>query len=105
MKITLEEQLFELVSELGEILEGDLHIIDMSDEYPEYEGEQSFRVYHKQGFCLDVKREANYDVETDDFINWDYYFCSEWNGFDPCTPKLAIEALVFFKMVRSADYG
>lgn len=101
----MEEKLFELVEELGEILEGELHIIDMSDEYPEYEGEQKFRIYHKQGFCFDVERVANYDTETDEFIEWDYNFYSEWDGFDPCTPEKSIEVIEYFKMVRSSDYG
>lgn len=86
-----EFTLFAMVEQLGELLSGDIHIIDNSEKYPDVDGEQKFRVYHKNGFCFDVEKRANYDVETDEFKGWEFDFFSEWDGFEKCTIGKAIE--------------
>lgn len=105
MKISEEEKLFELISELGEMLEGDLHIIDMSDEYPITEGDKKFRVYHKQGFCFDLEKIFVEDEMVEGKDGFEYSFYSEWDGFDPCTVEKAIEVLEYFQMIKSQDWG
>lgn len=101
----LEKRLFKLVDSIGEILEGDLHIIDMTPEYNECEGEKEYRAYLKDGYCFDIKKEAKYDDETGKRKGWYYFFYSEWDGFEECTVKKAIEYISFYKMVRSEKYG
>lgn len=87
------QKLFELVESIGETLDGDLHVIDTSERAPEWEGEAKFRVYHKDGYCFDVEKRANYDVEKDKFIGWEYDFFAEWEGFDEIDEKKAINLL------------
>lgn len=90
--------MFAIVENLGEILEGEYHIIDMSDEYPEYEGEKKYRVYHAQGFCFDIENKANYNVETDEFMEWDYNFWAEWEDFKPLSCEKAIQLMTWLKV-------
>jgi len=79
-----EKRLYEVVEATGETLCGSLHIIDLSSSYLE-EGEGEFRVYHKQGYCFDVKKEKVYlaEDETNDTAidGFEYSFYCEWEGF------------------------
>lgn len=89
MKIN-EEIIFNAVKRLGEICIDGLHIIDNTD----FRGdEESFRVYHKDGYCFDIEKYPNYDVETEKFINWEYSFYSEYEGFNKCSIKKAFELI------------
>lgn len=88
-----ERKLFELLEAIGETLTGDLHIIDNTDEFPAA-GEQSFRVYHKDGYCFDSKRrvdEIGEDNET--IVAYEYDFFAEWHGFKKLTVEKALTLL------------
>lgn len=76
---TEEEKLFNLIESIGECIEGDLHIINIGDEYPNYEGEKRYRVYHKDGLCMDVFKEAGkVDEKTDSVKTWNYDYTQGW---------------------------
>lgn len=77
-----ERDLFDLVEGIGEILLGDLHIIDANlfDQWADEEDKQTFRVYHGDGYCIDVIKEAEYDEEGN-FVKYDYSFCEHWDEF------------------------
>lgn len=80
---TKEQILFEIVDSIGEELEGDIHIIDTTPEYPDYEGEKEYRVYHSKGLCIDVwKKAESVNETTDEVETWDYDNYKEWDGFD-----------------------
>lgn len=76
-----EKDLFQIVDKLGEMLNGYLHIIDTTDTYP-VEGEKSYRIYHKQGICFDIKKEVEIEDEDGEVTKWGYDFYSEWGGFN-----------------------
>lgn len=79
---TKEQKLFELVNDIGEALEGSIHIIDMTEEYPDYVGEKCYRIYHSKGYCIDVFKSANViDEETDEVLEYSYNYYQEWDGF------------------------
>jgi len=79
-----DQELFNLVDQLGEICEGKLHIIDTS----EYEVSQ-YRVYHADGYCFDISREPMFD--EDSVIV--YCFYSQWDEFKELTVDKAIELI------------
>lgn len=74
-----ENYLFNLVKEVGEILTKKLHIIDTGDGGQDFE--QSYRVYHSDGYCFDVWKE-DASIENDE-NEYTYGFYSEWPGFTP----------------------
>lgn len=77
---TPEQKLFELVDSIGEMLEGDLHIIDNTESYP-VEGEKVYRVYHKDGYCWDIRKTAETeDEETGEILKYNYDYLEEWEG-------------------------
>ena len=81
MKTT--KDLFELVESIGELLQGGLHIIDNTPEYPEHEESKEFRVYHKSGICFDISKEVELEnEETGEIEEWSYPLYNEWDGFD-----------------------
>jgi hypothetical protein len=86
---TPEQTLFELLNETGELLEGEIHIIDISDSCPD--DECSYRVYHKKGYCFDIKKIANYDIESGEHINFEYSFYAGWDGFSEIDTEKAIQ--------------
>lgn len=91
--MNLYKKLFDLVDYKGELLEGDLHILDSTDSF--YEGEKEYRVYHKDGYCFDVKKEiGEEDEETGDVIFWEYSLYSEWDGFKELTVEKAINLVL-----------
>lgn len=84
----MEKQIFEYIESRGELLEGDIHIIDTSDEFPCHDKDRCYRVYHSNGYCFDIKREYVCDpseigqfddVHSDGFH---YEFFTEWGGFE-----------------------
>ena len=79
-KMTPEEKLFKLVFNVGEWLEGDVHIIDTTIR-PTEADELSFRVYHKEGYCWDIKKEIYFEDDEDNIIEYHYTFYEEWDGF------------------------
>jgi hypothetical protein len=88
---TFEQQLFELVYKTGEVCGLSFHIIDTTDY--SIDGVMEFRIYHKNGYCFDVREEIERDNKGN-IINKDYTFFAEWEGFDnSITPEKAIELL------------
>ena len=93
--------LYDFIEGIGEILKGDVHILGTSAEFKHDEREGSFRVYHKKGYCFDVKKEyicepdevgSFEDVEKDGFS---YTFFCEWEGFEKITPIRAISLISY----------
>lgn len=78
--------LFNILHDLGEMLEGDVHIIDIS-ESPYDDVDKKYRIYHARGYCIDIGREyccepdqvSEYEGVYEDGYNYTY-FC-EWDGF------------------------
>lgn len=80
METNTEQLIFEAVDKIGEILDGDLHIIDNTEAHP-VEGEKSYRVYQKEGFCFDIKKVVEQENEkTGEIEKYDYQFYCEWDG-------------------------
>jgi len=77
------KELFDFINEIGETLNGKIHIIDMSDEYPSYKTDKKYRVYHKDGYCMDVECMTYFEEEDLEEENpkFEYVFYSEWDGF------------------------
>lgn len=89
-----EQKLFERVDKVGETLDGALHIIDTSDEYPVFVGDKKYRVYHKDGYCFDIEKTGYEDAETGDLKGFEYFYYNGWDDFK----KLEVEdAIKLFK--------
>ena len=73
--LPMEQRLFRLVDIHGELLKGDLHIIDISDDF-----NKKYRINHKSGYCLDVKEEYNIELEIAE-----YSWYSSFDGFKKIT--------------------
>ena len=87
-----EFTLFAIVKEFGECISGDVHVIDDTEQYTD-EGEQSWRVYHAEGYCFEIKKLAEYDDETGNFKRWDFQFYSDWDNFEKCDVHKAIQLM------------
>lgn len=86
--MTTEQEIYELLEKVGEVLEGEFHIIP-NDE-PQCEGEGAFRVYHAQGYCFDVVKEIS---DEDEDVTY-YSFLEQWDGFkNDLTAKGALKML------------
>lgn len=87
------QELFELITSIGEILEGDLHIIDTT-EHHYCGGPKKFRIYHKEGYCFDVMKEIETeDEDTGETLTYYYDFYTEWDGFIELDVDQAIELI------------
>lgn len=95
-KTNNEKSLFQLVENIGHVLSGDLHVIDISERYPEEDGERSFRVYHEKGYCFDIEKSAVFN-DKGKFLKWDYIFFAEWEGFVELDVDDAIKIVSLFK--------
>ena len=80
MEIT--QKIFNELERLGELLEGQIHIIDISDDVDEYYTEKKYRVYHSDGYCIDIRQVSTIDEETDKVISYYYDSYQEWEGFN-----------------------
>lgn len=90
MKST-EQKLFELLLKSGEFENGIIHIIDNTDSYRMCEGEGEFRVYHKGGYCFDVKKEVETEDEETGKLTYFYSVYQEWDGFDKLDDYLLLD--------------
>lgn len=85
--MTTDKEIYDLIAAQGETLDGDIHIIEMSDQHRVEEEDHKFRVYHNSGYCLDVQKEyccQPDEVDQYDGVNADgytYSWYSEWDGF------------------------
>lgn len=91
----IEQQIFEEVDRIGELLEGELHIIDMSDELKkESWGEKQYRIYHSNGYCVDIfKIMSKEDYETGEPLAHIYEVLQEWDGFEEIDEKELLKIL------------
>ena len=88
---TNKKILFDLVDSIGENINNGFHIIDNSNEYRIFEGEKKYKIYHKLGYCFDIEKQSYCSDETGKFINWNYYFYSQYEGFKELNAKKAIK--------------
>lgn len=96
-------KLYSAVAKIGEVIEGELHIIDNSNTF-EPDGGGEFRVYHKAGYCFDVKRE--YICEPEEVDQYDdvykdgfsYSVFDEWDGFKTMTVNRYIKLITTGKV-------
>lgn len=94
---TPERELFELINNKREGLHGKLHIIDTSHI------NDSFRVYHADGYCFDVVREEVCDPEDEvtmatilglDKDGCVYSFIEQFDGYGELgSPERAIKLM------------
>lgn len=77
-----------------------LHIIEN-----ESVDEESFRIYHGDGYCFDINKEyicepdevdGFEDVEPDGFMYSTYF---GWDGFKPCDENIVIDLLSNFTKI------
>lgn len=59
------KKLFDLCESMGEGVHGKLHICDSSDDSRFPEEDQAYRVYHADGYCFDVRKQANEVAEDE----------------------------------------
>lgn len=82
-----DKEIFTLIHAQGEVLTGDLHIIDTTASPKCSDEDCSYRIYHNSGFCIDVQREficdpdevSQYDNVSPDGFNYSWF--AEWEGF------------------------
>lgn len=95
-----DKEIYDLIAGIGEVLQGELHIIDQTYAHTVDEREGEFRVYHSSGYCIDVKKEyvcepgdVKYfdDVDEDGFV---YSWFSEWDGFHAIANNNQLYALL-----------
>lgn len=87
-----EKQLFEKCQLIGEVLDGELHILEHCDP----DKEEGFRVYHAKGYCFTIDKE--YCCEPEDIESFGnthadgyyYGFCSNYEGFNALSLDEAI---------------
>jgi putative component of toxin-antitoxin plasmid stabilization module len=76
-----ESRLFRMLEEIGETLDGDVHIVQTSGDDIRHDDDIVYRVYIKTGYCFDAMKVLN-DYSEDDNPVYEYQFYSEWDGFD-----------------------
>lgn len=91
----IEKQLFDLVNQIGDIQSNGLHIIEKDDRE---NIECEYRVYHNTGFCFDIAKKPIFDNETNQIIDWEYSFFSDFEGFEEINETKAIELLKPYKV-------
>lgn len=86
-----ERRLFDAVQEVGEGIFDKIHIINNS-AFPEQKVE--FRIYHADGYCWDISREAQFS-DDDDMVELDpfYDFSENWEGFKESGIEFAINEI------------
>lgn len=93
-----EQELFELIHSIGEILEGDLHIEKTLDEIGNTWEDTHYRVYHKKGFCLDVCRFIDKSVPDD--IVYEYTVYDKWDGFKTAQIEEYVNTIACWKQIQ-----
>ena len=83
----LIKQAYDLLEQQGETLSGDVHIIQIEENL----GEERYRIYHSDGYCVDVQREEicdpkDYKSEKDEYQDLQpdgciYTYYAEWDDF------------------------
>lgn len=92
----INRALFVLLNEVGERDDfPNLHIIDTTPEYPHYVGDCSYRVYHSDGYCLNVFRSAESEDENTGKTIYYYGFDADsFEGFKDISASEALELLL-----------
>lgn len=88
---TKEQELFELVQSIGETANKkySINIVKPINEEILVE----YRIYHSDGYCFDICQKMNYNVETDEFIGFEYDMFSKYEGFKELTSEDAIKLI------------
>lgn len=86
-----ERRLFEAVQEIGEGIFNKIHIINNS-AFPEIKVE--YRMYHADGYCWDISREAQFS-DDDDMVELEPFFAfsENWDGFKESGIEFAINEI------------
>ena len=85
MDKSIEQQVFELVDQIGEVLLGDIHIIEIEREvnpfaHPPEEYKVTYRLYRANGNCIDMTKTAILD-ESRHITAYEYEVLQDWEGF------------------------
>lgn len=91
----MEKELFELVESLDDKNISGFGIHPSSFVDDRFPGdEQGFRIYHKDGYCFDITREKEYNIDGDEIGSFHYeYHEGHFDGFKELTLKKAIELI------------
>lgn len=89
-------EMFNCIQKIGECLTDKIHIIDVSEE-----GNEVYRIYHAEGYCIDFYREPEYDCETDEYIQDHYNFHQHFEGFKQAEEKFIFNDLL--SQIKSAN--
>lgn len=91
-----EQQFFELTQQLGEGIFGEVHIIDMTDDWRKLGGECVYRVYSADGYCITSEKYEDTEGESEEYTTYRYYFASdEFEGFEEISIDNAINMLTY----------
>lgn len=91
----MEKKLFDLVASLDQDnLDGiGIHPSSFIDERFTSD-ENGFRLYHKDGYCFDITREKEYDIDGNETGNFHYeYHEGHFEGFKELPLEKAIELI------------
>lgn len=70
----IHESMFNLCYQLAPVNEGDIHIVNISDD--SY-SDQVYRVYHTKGYCIDLIRTDEIDEEGN-ILFYSYSLHQQW---------------------------
>ena len=82
----MEKELFDLVESLDQNHSDSIGVHESG--FDDSDGEMSYRVYHQNGYCFDIKRQ--WDEDTEEMY---FFYYAEWDGFKELPLKKAIELI------------
>lgn len=84
-----------IIEEKNELINKDFHFIQTCYESDGSENElkKSYRIYHKDGYCVDISKQTHLN-EDFDIVQVDYVFCQSWDGFKKVDPNEFIKLLL-----------
>ena len=81
-----------LLSGKKEIIIGNTHIINISEEEDDKFQNVNYRVYHSEGYCFD-SMQVYTDSDTDDYGMTYKFFSDKFDGFKPISLSKAFEII------------
>lgn len=81
--------IFKLLQKIGEGLYGKIHIIDSSED----QDNESYRIYHSDGYCIEFTREPEYCSDTDEWLQDHYCMYQRFEEFDKASEDFIFNEL------------
>jgi len=92
MEQQLISELYELARATGECILGPLHIIDTSADHFHEPAEGSFRIYHAEGYCIDIRKELDEEaLQPGEPLKYYFHFGTYFDGFEDISVGYALQ--------------